>query len=176
MIMLRALFAAAAAFAATGGLAEAPLELEPEQAVVLQIEPSGDYLVTGISRAEWTPFDVAAARHLAGQTPPQVPQTTAEPLTADIMPEPPQLPPGQVAVRFMAIAGRHALLVVENGYDQALVYRARMSRNGQTRSTDVCVVPPRLGSYEHWPHPIERLTLSDFRLVPWREGQEVTCH
>jgi len=67
------------------------------------------------------------------------------------------------------------LLVIENGQGRALRYRAGMTVNGQERHTDVCVVLPRLPSYEHWPHPIERLELSDFRFVPWVAGTPPTC-
>lgn len=67
------------------------------------------------------------------------------------------------------------MLVIENGYDRALVYRAELTRDGRRRATDVCAVRPGLRSYEYWPHRVERLRLSDFQLVSWRQGQEVIC-
>ena len=78
-------------------------------------------------------------------------------------------------MKVLSIAGRHTVLVVENGLPRAIAYRARMTVDGRTHSTDVCVVMPGLPSYEHWPHPIERIELSDFRFVPWQPGQRPTC-
>ena len=156
----------------------AAIELAPEQAVALRVNRSAgaEATVAGRSRAAWTRYDLAVARHLVGQTPPDEPVPYADPLPSGAaMPEAPPVEPGVVHLRFLSIAGRHALLVVENGYDQALVYRARLTEQGETRHTDVCVVVPRLRSYEHWPHTIDRLLLSDFRLVPWDDGQQVTC-
>ena len=59
-------------------------------------------------------------------------------------------------------------MLLENGYDRALVYRARITVAGRTRPTDVCVVLPSNRSSEHWPEAIERIDLSDFELVTWR--------
>ena len=89
------------------------------------------------------------------------------------MPDP--IPPGEVRLRFLSIDGRQALLVVENGHGRALRYRARMTVDGRTQHTDVCVVLPRLPSYEHWPHPIQRLELTAFEFIPWAPGRNPTC-
>ena len=67
------------------------------------------------------------------------------------------------------------LLVLENGYDRALRYRARMIVDGRSQPTDVCTVLPRLRGYEHWPHAIERMELSDFALVGYRPGTPPVC-
>ena len=166
---------AAMLLAAPTAAAGQPIELEPEQAISLQVGEADGPIIVGIGRAEWTPSDVAAARHLSGQTPPEAPLATADPFPEGVVPQPASPAADVVQLRFMAVAGRHALLVVENGYDLALVYRARMMRDGATRHTDVCAVPPGDFGYEYWPHPIERLDLSDFRLVRWRDGQQVTC-
>jgi hypothetical protein len=91
------------------------------------------------------------------------------------MPDPPAIVPGQVRLRFLLIAGREAELLLENGFDRALVYRARITLAGESRPTDVCVVLPNNRSSEHWPDAIERIDLSDFELVPWPEGRAPTC-
>ena len=69
----------------------------------------------------------------------------------------------------------HAVLLIENGYDRAFGYRATMHVRGRATPTDVCLVRPHLRGIEHWPYAIESIDLSSFRLVPWREGQQVTC-
>jgi hypothetical protein len=163
---------------AAPGTAQEPsgLPIEPGQAIELRLGSSGDgdIRITAIAQAEWAPYDLAAARHLAGQPIPDAPQPHAEPLPrGPIAPEPVEA--GVVNLRFFSIAGRAAFLAIENGYDGALTYRAQMTREGQSRHTDVCLVVPLRRGYEYWPHPIDRLILSDFRLVPWREGQRVTC-
>ncbi|MBC6982279.1 hypothetical protein [Caulobacter sp. 17J80-11] len=71
------------------------------------------------------------------------------------------------------------LLVVENGYGRRLDYRALMTTTeGRAHVTSVCEVPAGLLSFEHWPHAIVTLELTDFRLVPAEPGfhpNELPC-
>ena len=83
--------------------------------------------------------------------------------------------PNRITLRFHSIAGQHSMLILENGYDRAIVYRARMTLGDRTTPTDVCLVMPGRRGYEHWPHSIDRLDLSDFSVTEWREGDPVTC-
>lgn len=169
----------AAAFAAAFAVIAAPsaaqeIALAPEEAVILRLE--GDDASFERGRAEWTPHDIAVARHLSGQTPPEAPVPSASPVPGGISPSPPApIQPGAVRLRFLSIAGQHSMLIVENGYDRALVYRAHMTQGGETRPTDVCLVTPRQRGFEHWPHPIERIQLSELRLVAWRTGDPQPC-
>jgi len=152
------------------------VELAPGQAATLTVGGKGAIRVVQRGRGEWTPHDLAAARHLVGQPIPDAPVPTAEALPdGPGAPQAPPVEPGRVKLRFMSVADRHMLLIVENGYGQALLYRARMLRGGNSRPTDVCVVLPANRSYEHWPHMIERIQLSDFALVAWNEGDRPTC-
>lgn len=174
--MRRALILAALLAAAPALAQEIPtMSLEPGDAVVVRFDDGGRVGEPERRRAEWTPFDLYAARHLSGQTPPEAPVPVGEPFTApeDIRRE--QIPAGEVRIRFFTIAGQHALLVVENGQGMALRYRARMTVRGAARHTDVCVVLAHLPSYEHWPHTIERIELSDFRFISWLPGRAPTC-
>jgi hypothetical protein len=93
----------------------------------------------------------------------------------DNVPPPPPITQGVVRLRFFQIAGRHTALFVENGSGRALVYRATMTRQGRQSATDVCLVPAGQRGNEHWPHPIERLALSDFTFVEWQGGATVPC-
>ncbi|MEA3031032.1 MAG: hypothetical protein QOG13_2357 [Sphingomonadales bacterium] len=151
------------------------LSLAPGEAVAVQFDDGGRTGPPVRSQAAWTRFDLLAARQLAGMIPPDAPVPEATPVGDLDGTRPPPIPPNEVRVRFMSIAGQHTLLVVENGQGRALSYRARMTVGGRTRSTDVCIVLPHLPSYEHWPHPIERLELTDFRFIPWVPGRAPAC-
>jgi hypothetical protein len=153
-----------------------PVTLAPEEAITLRLDASGATLAREQGgRAEWSPFDLAVARHLSGITPPKGP-APAMALPGDAgLPPAPAVRPGVLRLRFMSIAGEHSILILENGYDRAIVFRARMTRGGETRPTDVCLVVPMHFGFEHWPHPIERIEISDIHLVPWRPGDPVPC-
>jgi hypothetical protein len=152
------------------------ISLAPGEAVTVRFDDGGRVGAPQRGRAEWGRFDLIAARHLAGMTPPDVPQREAMPAAGPAdgsRPDP--IPADEVRVRLLSIAGQHTLLVVENGQSRALAYRARMTVAGQARHTDVCIVLPRLPSYEHWAFPIQRLELSDFRFIAWPPGRNPTC-
>jgi hypothetical protein len=87
--------------------------------------------------------------------------------------------PGVVRISLLAVKGRsgnpETLLVLENGYGQAMRYRATMSRGERSAVTDVCSVLPGLRGYEHWPYPIDRIDLSSIRLEPYRAGTPPVC-
>jgi hypothetical protein len=152
------------------------ISLAPGEAVTVRFDDGGRVGAPESGRAEWNRFDIAAARQMAGMTPPDEPMREAMAAAGPAdgsRPDP--IPPDEVRIRFLSISGQHTLLVIENGQGRALAYRARMTVNGQGRHTDVCIVLPRLQSYEHWPHPIERLELSAFRFIAWAPGRNPTC-
>ena len=173
-------FQLVAAIAAVGAPALAqdrePVTLGSEEAITLRLDESGATLAReNPGRAEWTPFDLAVARHLSGLEPPKGP-APAMVLPGDAaMPPAPAVQPGRLRLRFMSIAGRHSILILENGYDRAIVFRARMTRGGETRPTDVCLVTPMRFGFEHWPHPVDRIEISDVHFVPWQPGDPVPC-
>jgi hypothetical protein len=162
-------------FAAPAAAQDVPaLTLAPGEAVTMHFDDGGRVGTPERAAATWSRFDIAAARQLAGMTPPDAPMPTGIPVAAgDVQPDP--IPADQVRVRVLSIAGQHTLLVVENGQSRALSYRARMTVRGRTQPTDVCIVLPHLPSYEHWAFPIERIELSDFRFVAWAPGRAPTC-
>jgi hypothetical protein len=161
------------AAAAAGG--SATVTLAPEEGVTLRMDGKGGPAVTTRGPAEWTPFDLAVARNFLRGLYDQGMGPNSVGTALPGMPDPPAIVPGQVRLRFLLIAGRQAELLLENGYDRALVYRASITVDGQTRPTDVCVVLPNNRSSEHWPHAIQRIALSDFELVDWEEGRAPTC-
>ena len=169
---------AAFLFVAAPAAAQAPasITLEPGDAAAFRIEADGSTAVSPErGGAEWTAFDVAAARHLSGLPIPAQAVPFATVLHGDVMPPEPPVEPDRVRVKLLSIAGQHSLLVVENGYDRAIAYRARMSRGDRSAPTDVCLVIPRKHGFEHWPHVIDRLEIYDMRFVVWREGDPIPC-
>lgn len=151
------------------------LRLAPGDAAVVRIENGAVAADVQQGQARWTPLDIAAARHLSGQAPIDVPATSPGALPADQMPEPPPIVPGEIRMRLHDIAGQHSLLIIENGYDRALVFHARMTIGDRTAPTDVCLVVPNNRSFEHWPERIDRLELSQLTQVEWRQGDPVPC-
>ena len=152
-----------------------PVSLAPGEAVTVRFDDGGRVGAPERSSAGWSRYDIVTARELAGMTPPEAPEPVASPGVAPDGSRPDPIPQDEVRIRFLSIAGRHALLVVENGQGRALRYRARMTVAGRVRPTDVCVVLPHLPSYEHWPHAIDRIELTDFRFIPWMPGRAPTC-
>ena len=175
--MIRLAWAIAASLLAAAPLcAQPPIALEPGDAVTLHVDGRGTVEVSPRTAAEWTPFDLAAARHLSGLTPPGRPDPYATEIPRDDnMPAVPPVEPDMIRVKFLSIAGRHSLLVMENGYGQAIAYRARMTRGGRTTPTDVCLVVPNYHGFEHWPDPLDRIEISDIHFVPWQRGEPVPC-
>lgn len=83
---------------------------------------------------------------------------------------------GKVVLRFVRSPNKDdSLLSIQNGLGVAIAYRATMTIGGKSQATDVCLVPPGKLGNEYWPHRIDTLALSDFRLVPWSAGDGVKC-
>ena len=169
--LLAALLSAAPAAAQQSG----SVRLAPGDAAVVRITAGTVSADVQRGAARWTPLDIAAARHLSGQAPIDVPATTPQDLPADQMPPPPPIVPGEIRMRLHDIAGQHTMLIIENGYDRALIFHARMTSGDRSTATDVCLVVPNNRSFEHWPHPIDRLELSQLVQVDWRQGDPVPC-
>ena len=72
--LLGTFFAAAAAPVAAQDIPE--LALSPGEAVTVRIDGGGRGMAPERGKAEWSDFDVYAARHLAGITPPEAPSST----------------------------------------------------------------------------------------------------
>ncbi|HET9231300.1 MAG TPA: hypothetical protein VFO00_08420 [Vitreimonas sp.] len=81
----------------------------------------------------------------------------------------------RIKVRFLIVAPSDSVLVITNGYGQAVSYRASILVNDHSAPTDVCTVLPTMHGVEHWPYLIDRIELSDMRLIPWRQGDAPHC-
>lgn len=82
---------------------------------------------------------------------------------------------GKIEIAFVVIGDKDSVLVILNGYERALVYRARITVRGKTGPTDVCLVMPGKRGYEHWPYAIERIELTALTLVDWSPEDGITC-
>lgn len=76
-------------------------------------------------------------------------------------------PKNEVIVAEMSSEGESTMLVVHNGTPKVIKYRAQMRPSGQKKwyPTSICPVQAGLMSFEQWPHGIETMELSDFRVL-----------
>ncbi|HEV2866422.1 MAG TPA: hypothetical protein VGX37_07890 [Allosphingosinicella sp.] len=170
-------FLALAALAAAPVAAAEDIRLSPGEAVTLRTV-AGEPLAaaaTERSRAEWGAHDLRSARELVDLNQNGGGIGTGDDSVALSGGDAPPIPAQTIRFKFFHIAGQHSLLVVDNGLDEALAYRARITVAGRTEPTDVCLVLPNRRGYEHWPYAIERISLSELRPLPWQEGDRVTC-
>jgi hypothetical protein len=176
--LLAALFVPAIAFAQPS----AKVEVGAGDMVTVRIAGDGKAIVDARSPAGPLP-DTDAAFLEQMRTVAIVPDVKSQPAIPGRSPTPP--PPvtphllriGLRAVPPPAAKGPNGdmLLSIENGYDGALRYRAVLHRGGNATPTDVCIVLPLKRGFEHWPYPFDRVELSDLRIVPWHEGDTITC-
>lgn len=94
---------------------------------------------------------------------------TADITAVDIEREP--IAPGRLSARFFVRPGKGSLLVLANGYDKAVAYRARITVKGKATATDVCTVLPGKRQFESWPYAIEKIEMSSVVLESWDGGR-----
>jgi hypothetical protein len=150
--------------------------LDTGQAATLRIDPAGAVTVADGGAAALSAYDRRALELTTGLTLEEASGPNAVAFNAEQhgMAAPP-IAPGAVRILFARLDNGQSLLVLENGYDQALVYRARIHIGGRSVPTDVCTALPGLRGYEHWPDRIDRIELTGVRLEPWPEGQRPRC-
>ena len=176
--MIRILLAAAALLAlpAAPSSAADKVSLRPGEMAIVVIDDGGRVSVErGGAARPMSDEDRAMVRDLLLNHPEAFgPQAAL--IRADLARPAPPVARGEIRFSFIALGERNdTLLIVENGYDRGLRYRAVMSRGSRSEPTDVCVVVPGRRGYEHWPYPIDRIDLGTMTLVPYREGDVPTC-
>lgn len=97
-----------------------------------------------------------------------------DPALVRLSPDPESPAENTVRFTFVEVEGQGLILKVHSGYDRHFNYRAHMFRGEQSASTSVCTVMPRIPGFEMWPHPIDRLELSEPRFVEVSAGQ-ISC-
>ena len=135
----------------------------------------GDFAPVAAGAAEPDTFErgIAAAMArgdipgAAGPSPAPIPKDHHEPAPLA----------NRLVIRLLVLSGEKpaTLLIVRNGYERALVYRAQMVVKGRQSATDVCLVIPGKTGVEHWPYAIDQLILDELKLVPWKQGDAVSC-
>lgn len=166
----------AAAAMAVAVPASAQVTLESGQGVTVTIDASGKAELGKVHPAALGPHDLEALDQM------RIAYKVLEP-TEGVMPPVmmsgdvamPEITPGRVEIAFVVIGEKDSVLVLLNGYDEALTYRARIKVMTRTGPTDVCLVVPGKRGYEHWPYKIDHIELTDFKLEPWQPGDKVTC-
>lgn len=168
----------AGAAAPETALNTATLTLAPGETATVTIDDGGAAHASGaIPAAALSDFEAAVGRNFnVGVYAKDTGQNSAAGYESPDLPKPAASAPGIARLTFVRLAeGRESLLVVANGYDQALAYRAAITVHGQTQPTEVCLVVPAKHGFEHWPYAIDRIQLSQFRLQPWHDGEDVPC-
>lgn len=187
---MRGLIAAIAltAFCVSSALADPPkqtpaapadaLRLTPGEAVTLQFDSDmATVTITERGPGQLSQSDADSAQRLAAGEYGNA--TGRDYATVPVRPgeaPPPPVAPNAVRLTFVELQGTNqSVLLIENGYDLALNYRARMSASGHDQPTDVCQVAPNHRGFENWPYHIDQLDLSSFRLTPFTTGDRLVC-
>jgi len=181
MRIIRIMLAALAMLASPAALAQPSdsVTIRANESVSLRVGPSGELSVE--NRAPNPPLRgfnrEVAQRFVGGEFDDVVGDRTAPVSPNDPTATVEPIAPGLIRISFFRLPtpARNAFLVIENGYDRGLVYRAQMRRGDREAPTDVCLVMPMRGGFEHWPYQIDELVLSSLRLVPWQESDGIPC-
>lgn len=128
--------------------------------------------VTTRMKASLTPFEAAVVKQFEANLFPDAMGANSATVSADGLPEPEPIAPDRFVAKFLAVGGGKAtLLVLENGYDQAIAYRARITVKGKITPTDVCTVLPGKRGFENWPYAIEKIELTAITLEKYDGGK-----
>lgn len=161
---------AAAMMMAAAPAAAQTVTLAPGEGV--SVTSPGPAPVATRTKASLSPFEAAVVRQFEANLFPDAMGANSATVSGDGLPEPEPIAPGRFVAKFMAIGGgRATLLVLENGYDQAIAYRARITVKGKSTPTDVCTVLPGKRGFENWPYAIEKIELSAIALEKYDGGK-----
>jgi hypothetical protein len=178
VVMLLAMGSVPLAASADSRAAGFPIPMGMALTLSVEPEPATPTLVTGIAHASMSDADRAIAAKFAGggYNWAQGPRSAVIESGTDGIPRLAEVRPGQARFSFVSLKppGR-SLLIIENGYAEALVYRARITVKGKPTPTDVCLVLPGKRGYEHWPFLIEKIEIGGLARRKWTEGEGVTC-
>ena len=142
------------------------LSLEPGEAATVKLVPQ--FVASAPEPAAMTPFDA----FVFSQIVPEIADPDEGQMVA--MDDPslmPTIAPGSIRLRFLAVPDHpDTMLVVENGYDRAVRYRATITVGEEQIDTSICIVPGMRPGIEHWPDSISEISLYDFRLIKGDDG------
>jgi hypothetical protein len=170
------LLAAMAAWAAPASAEpQATIRLASGQTATIVSGPDGLSSSRGPDAA-FPPYEAAVGRQFSGGMYDDATGQKVATVGGDELPEAAPIARNSVRMHFARIdGGKQAMLVVQNGYDQGFVYRAKVRFEGAWRTADVCLVIPGRYAFEHWPVAVDEVELSEFRFEPWQEGDSPHC-
>jgi hypothetical protein len=173
---LIALFLVATVPAAAQAQDATTARLVPGEQIMMVIDDGGVPRVTERGpAAPLSPFEAAAIRELLTNHNYAVGPDVAILTENQGLPTPEPVAKGQIRLRFIRLPADHSLLLIENGFERGLRYRAKMARGDKEAATDVCTVIPLKRGYEYWPYRIDRIDLSSFALFPMGPDDRPTC-
>lgn len=161
--------------AAAGPAADGKVEIARGEAVTLLLGPDG-IVERHRQRTELSGQERESTRMVREADPAEAQGPNAMAVTDKDVPGPEApVEEGLIRIRFAPYAQDESVLVIENGYGEALAYRAVIARGDHSERTDVCQILPHLRGLEHWPYPIDRIVLSDIRLEHIEPGTYPRC-
>ena len=146
------------------------------QGVSFTVDANGATVAEAKAAGSPTPYEAAVGAEFSRGEHADAMGPNGKPMTNDGTRPPAPVPAtGKIRVRFTRVAGNdHSLLVIENGYRGAFVYRATIF-TPNAKPTDVCLVMPGKVGVEHWPYPIAAIEMLQIRLIPWTPENGLTC-
>ncbi|MCW3846717.1 hypothetical protein OF829_05660 [Sphingomonas sp. LB-2] len=167
---------AAAALVAAAPAAAQAIALKPGEAVTIHVTGKDSFEIVNRGPAVLNDYDKAVIREIGKGSYADAPTDTTSPATvSDEMPDPPEIRQGVVKLSLVAIPNNQFMLIVENGYPQALKYRARLLIGDRTGFANVCLVKPVRGTYEHWPFKVDSTEIVGIELREWQQGDAQPC-
>ena len=141
------------------------ISLTPGESVTFRIRPDGRLELVeraAIAEAPASQFEDMMVSAMASGLMEGKKKGKLPPSALKHLPERPTPPAGAIRLSMKRAGEKSTVLVVENGAEGMLYYRAWMSAGGREAATSVCDVAAQIPSFEHWPHRIERLDLAGF--------------
>lgn len=153
----------------------AAIRIAMDEAVAVQISDTGEAVAGRRGRGELSAAEAVSLRRLWTEDGRYTGARYGVTAGKDGIPVPAPVTPGEVNFTLVQFPQGQSALVVKNGYDRALVYRARLHRGKRRSSATVCLVIPGKRGIEHWPFRIDAIEISEMRLEPWQRGNPVLC-
>ncbi len=168
---------AAMAAALTPSSAAAQMAIAINETVTIRVDDSGEARIVARGPAKPSAYDQAVIKgFFAGAFDEAVGDKSVSVDAAGPLPPEPPMPQFEVRVTFVAVAdGKEAILIVENGYDEAFRYHTNVSGEGRVYQPDVCMVAPHRRGYERFPVVLDRGTLQGLERVTWSRGDPLPC-
>ena len=145
--------------------------LRPGEKVIVRIRDGQAIVQQRGPAAPMTKYDLYTAwRAETQEVPPGVKMVPPQFITdGEGPPEPLKPILGQVELTFRQVPGvkgpaSQTALMIANGYNLKLRYRAVIRRNNRSVATDVCEILPTLRGIEHWPYMLDEIEISDIGL------------